>query len=71
MHYPAMDTLRSLEICGSDEAPLLLPLTIDLRKISGLCHATLRGDLYAEGDEAQRGEVLKLQPHVTVSHAAQ
>jgi hypothetical protein len=64
VHYPAMDTLRSLEIGGY---PLLLPSTIDLRKISSLRHLTLSGDLYAEGDEAQRQQVLKLQPHVTVS----
>ncbi len=68
VHYPAMDTLRSLEIGGSVETYLLLPPTIDLRKISSLRHVTLYGDLYAEGDEAQRQQVLKLQPHVTVSY---
>jgi hypothetical protein len=67
VHYPAMDTLRSLRI--TSDYPLLLPPTIDLRKISSLCHLTLSGHLYAEGDEAQRQQVLKLQPHVTVSHA--
>ncbi len=67
VHYPAMNTLKSLEIC-TGYSPRLLPPTIDLRKICGLRHVTLRGDLFAEGDEAQRGEVLKLQPHVTVSY---
>ncbi len=70
VHYPAMDTLRSLVIRGCNEAPLLLPSTIDLRKFSSLCHVTLCGEIYAEGDETQRGEVLKLQPHVTFSYAA-
>ncbi len=67
VHYPAMDTLRSLEIGGSEETYLLLSPTIDLRKISSLRHLILSGDLYAEGDEAQRQQVFKLQPHVTVS----
>ncbi len=67
VHFPAMDTLSSLRIGGCGLAPLLLPPSIDLRKVSSLRHVALCGILHAEGDEAQRQQVLKLQPHVTVS----
>jgi hypothetical protein len=65
-HYPAMDTLRSLILGGSDV--LLLPPSIDLRKFSSLRRLMLLGGMYAKGEEAQRQQVFKLQPHVTVTY---
>ncbi len=65
-----MDTLETLEMGSStSDAPLLLPSTINLRGFSSLRHVTLVGSLHAKGPQAKkRQQVLKLQPHVTVSH---
>ncbi len=66
---PTMDTLERLELgCKTKAAPLLLPPTIDLKGLSSLRHVTLVGSLHAKGSEAKRQQVLKLQPHITVSH---
>lgn len=70
-HYPAMDSLRTLTIHGDEAFLLLLPPVIDLRGFSGLRHVRFHGDMHAEGDEAQRRQVLRLQPHVTVGLAAE
>jgi hypothetical protein len=64
-----MDTLETLEMGSStDDAPLLLPSTIDLRGFSSLRHVNLTGSLHAQGSQEQTQQVLRLQPHVTVSH---
>jgi hypothetical protein len=68
VRYPAMDTLSSLVVTeGYNSSPVLLPPIVDLRKISSLSRVTLLCTLYSKGDEVQLQQVLKLQPHVTVT----